>query len=252
MVEGLSAASLALAFVAILFASTVKAAIGFGFPLISVPIVANIMDPRTAIVVMSVPVFLSNVLMIVACRGSWALVRRIGAVLGFLVAGTAAGAQVLASLDLRALSILVGLTAVAFVGLHASRVNLTLPLKREHYVSPVIGLFSGVLGGSTNIYGPVLAAYLHTLRLRKSDFVFAITLMFLVGNGTQVVSYYHLGLYSVPLIGLSALACLPMGLGIYLGLKLQHRLSQRMWNLAVLVAILASGLNLLGRGLFGG
>jgi uncharacterized membrane protein YfcA len=216
-----------------------------------VPIIANLLDPRTAIVVMSIPVMCSNFMMLLASRGSRALARRIGVLLGSLVLGTLAGAQLLATLDLRALSVLIGLTAVVFVGLHALGANLLIPAKREGPLSIGIGLLSGVLGGSTNIYGPVLAAYLHTLRLAKADFVFAITLLFMVGNGTQVLSYLRLGLYSPSVLVLSVLACLPMALGILLGLRLQHRLSARMWNRLVLVVIFLSGLNLLARGLLG-
>jgi uncharacterized membrane protein YfcA len=251
MPESLDLAALAFTFVVIGCAAAIKAAIGFGFPLIAVPILSNVMDPRTAIVMMSVPVMLSNFMMIFACRGSGALARRVVAVLGALVIGTFLGAQMLASLDLRAISVMVGVTAIVFAALRALRVNLVVPAKRERGLSILFGLVAGLLGGATNIHGPVLAAYLQSLRLSKSDFVFAITLLFVVANGTQVLSLLQLGLYTPSVMLLAVFACVPMVLGVVAGLRLQRSLTARVWNALVLVVIFLSGANLLVRGLLG-
>lgn len=250
----LTPAALALAFVAIGFAATVKGAIGFGLPLIAVPIVANILDARTAVLVLSMPVLLSNGIMVIRGGGTVDDVKRLTLVIVGLIAGTVAGAQLLAHLDVSALSILVGLTALVFVGLNLARLDLTIPAKtrKERYLSVLVGLFSGVMGGSTNLFGPVLASFLHALRLSRRGFVFAITLLFSVGGATQVLSYWQLGLYTGPIVVNSVLAVVPTLLGTYLGLRLQDALPLRVWNALVLVFISASGVNLIVRGLWQG
>lgn len=241
--------SLAVAFVAIGFAAMVKGAIGFGFPLISVPVVASILDPRTAVVVISIPTLFSNLLIIVRGGGTWAEARRLAALMLTLVLGTVVGAQLLARLDVRALSVIVGLTAVVFAALYAMGADMAFLSRGERYLMPLLGAASGLLGGTTNIYGPVLTSYLLSLRLNKKQFVFWLTLLFSVGSTTQVISFFYLGLYSDRTLAYSLLACIPMGLGLFLGLKLQARLPQRVWNTMVLAVILLSGLNLSVRGL---
>ena len=246
----LSEVSLALTALTIAFAATVKAAIGLGFPLISVPIVSNFMDPRSAVILLSIPTLLSNFLIIFRGGGTLKQVQRVLVVLVALIAGTLIGARLLAVLDANILSIIVGASAIIFVSLNAARVNLTIPSTRERAVSPFIGVISGVMGGTTSIFGPILASYLHSLRLPKKEFVFSLTLLFTVGGVAQVLSYAQLGLYAGPIIGYALLACLPTAAGIYLGLIIQDRLPPRVWNVLVLVFIFLSGLNLLYRGLF--
>lgn len=243
---------LALALLALGLASAVKGAIGFGLPLMAVPIVSSILDPRTAVLVVAIPVLLSNLMMIARGGGRREDLARLALLGGTLVVGTALGAQLLASLDLRALSVLVGLSALAFVGANAARLNLVVPPKQERVWVPAIGLLSGVLGGSTSIYGLLMTSYLHALRLPRRAFVFSITLMFTLGNVTQVVTYWQLGLYSGPTLLYALLACVPTFLGTWVGIRLQDVLPLRVWNALVLGFILLSGLNLVVRGLFGG
>lgn len=57
-----------LAFIAVLvvvaFATAVKTTLGFGFPLIAVPISANLIGARTAVVLIAIPVLFSNLLIL--------------------------------------------------------------------------------------------------------------------------------------------------------------------------------------------
>ena len=52
---------LALVLLVILGSAIVKGAIGFGFPLIAVPLIANILDPRTAVIILSLASLFGNV-----------------------------------------------------------------------------------------------------------------------------------------------------------------------------------------------
>lgn len=247
----LDGVSLVFAFVAVGLAGMIKATIGFGFPLVVVPALSNVLDARTTVLAVSVPAMLSNLLIVLRGGGSWAGVRRLGLVIVSLAVGTLMGAQLLALLDARLLSVLVGGFATGFAALSASRADVRITPKLERYASPVVGVLSGVLGGTTNIFGPILASYLHSLRFSKQEFVFLLSLLFAIGGVTQVVSYSQLGLYTAPILTFGLLACVPMVLGLYLGLKVQRLLSGRVWNITVLVFIFISGLSLIARGILG-
>ena len=131
------------------------------------------------------------------------------------------------------------------------RLTESIPAAAGRRAAPVVGLAAGLLGGSTGIFSPVLAIYLHMLRLDKRAFVFWMTMMFFVGNVAQVASYLRLGLYGGPVMGTALLACAPMALGTWAGIRLQDRLPPETFSRIVLAVVFLASLNLLARGIAG-
>ena len=198
-------------------ASMLKGAIGFGFPLVAVPLLSTIIGPRTAIPVVAIPTLLSNFL----------VVRRGGA------GGEGAG-----------------MVALLYVLATAGRLTLKVPAAAGNRAGPIIGVLAGLMGGSTGISSPLLASYLHFRRLAKREFVFWITMMFFVVNIVQVASYFKLGLYPSPVLTGALAACLPMAAGTLAGLALQDRLPARLFERIVLTVVFLAALNLLAGSLF--
>ncbi|HKV43443.1 MAG TPA: sulfite exporter TauE/SafE family protein [bacterium] len=240
---------LAVAALVVCAASTIKGAIGFGFPLVAVPLLSTILGPRVAVPIIAIPTLLSN--LIVASRtGRSGFARPLVLLLAGLIVGTVVGAVLITSLDPRVLDVLVGVVAVLYVAATAFRLTLKIPSGAEHRVASIVGVFAGLMGGSTGIFAPLLASYMHFLQLPKREFVFGITLLFFVGNLVQVISYFRLGLYAGPALHAALLACLPMALGTWAGLFLQDRLSPAVFERVVLGVVFLASLNLLARGLF--
>ena len=226
-------------------AAMLKGAIGFGFPLVAIPLLSMFVGPRVAIPVVAFPTLLSNAL--VLRRGGADGARSMIVVLAAIALGTPAGALLIKTLDPRWLSALVGAVAMLYVLATAFRLTLKIPAGAGRRVGPVIGLVAGVMGGATGISSPLLAIYLHFLRFEKRPFVFWMTLMFFVVNMAQVASYLRLGLYAGPVLQMALWACLPMAIGILGGLALQDRIQQRGFERLVLGVVSLASLNLLGR-----
>lgn len=229
-------------------ASMIKGAIGFGFPLLAVPLLSVIMGPRVAIPVVAIPTLFSNVLVIRrggagrAAGAAWPMLTGI-------TVGTVAGALLLGSLDLRLAYGLVGGVALLYVLATALHLTLTVPVASVRQVGPVFGVLAGLMGGVTGISSPLIAIYLHLLRLEKREFVFWITVTFFIVNIVQVATYFRLGLYAGPVLTTALLACVPMVIGTLLGLALQDRLESRLFERIVLAVVFAASLNLLARSL---
>ena len=228
-------------------AAMLKGAIGFGFPLVAVPLLSLIVGPRVAIPVVAFPTLLSNVL--VLRRGGAGDARSMIVVLVAIALGTPAGALLIKALEPRVLSALVGAVAMLYVLAIAFRLTFKIPAAAGRRAGPVIGLLAGLMGGATGISSPLLAIYLHFLRFEKRPFVFWMTVMFFVVNIAQVLSYLRLGLYSGPVRQMAFWACLPMAVGTLAGLALQDRLQQRGFERLVLGVVGLASLNLLGRSL---
>jgi len=233
-------------------AATVKGTVGFGFPLIAIPVLSAVFGPRFAIPVVVPATLISNTILV--GRGGGAGTGSVGpfvATIITLAVGTVGGAVLMRGLNAGVLEILVGAMSLLYVVTTAFRLTESVPPIAGRRAAPVVGLVTGLLGGSTGIFSPVLASYLHMLRLDKRAFVFWITMMFFVGNVVQAVSYFRLGLYGGTVLGTALLACVPMAIGTWLGLVLQDRLHPEVFSRVVLVLVFLTSVNLIVGGALG-
>jgi uncharacterized protein len=234
--------------VIVCLASMIKGAIGFGFPLVAVPLLSALVGPRIAIPVVAIPTLLSNVL-VIRRGGAGGAAPAMWMALAGLAVGTVAGALLLGSLDARLVSGLVGLVAILYVLATALRLTVRVPATSVRQVGPVFGVLAGLMGGATGISSPLMASYLLLLRLEKREFVFWITVMFFIVNIAQVATYLRLGLYAPPVLTTALLVCVPMAIGTLAGLALQDRLEPRLFERIVFAVVFAAGLNLVAQSL---
>lgn len=240
-------AAFALVLIVVAFASAVKGALGFGFPLISVPIAANLIGARTAIVLIAIAVVFSNLLVLLRGGGRTAQLRRFGGLLLGVIVGTVIGAQFLSRLDQGTLSLIVGVTALLLAVLGLWDRTPAISDRAQAYAGPAVGLASGIMGGITGIFAPLIAAYVQSLRLHKREFVFWLTAAFFIGGVVQTLSYYRLGLYTWTLVGYAVATFIPVIVGTRVGFWIQDRLPSDTFGRLVLLLVLASGLNLILR-----
>src|SRR5262249_39907289 len=149
--------------------------------------------------------------------------------------------------DPQRLTAIIGIVAVVFSLLSLVRLDLALTPAQERIASPIVGLICGLLGGPTGVYGPPVALYFHALRHAKWPYVYLPAAIFLVGLLAESVTYAALHLYQGDILLLGLLGCIPMFVGVELGLWLQRRVSLPFFRYAVLVTVLVSSLNLIVR-----
>lgn len=244
-------APLVLASLGVMFAGLVKGGTGLGFPLIATPIVAAVIDARTAVVVTILPNIVLDILQVTRGRPDRAWWRRFRWLLVCGSLGVILGSLLLTLLRAAVLSALLGSVAVAFVLYNLSPFRLPIPPEREAGLIPVAGLFGGLLGGLTNAMGLPVAILLGSLGLDKREFVRTISAYFLTTKVIQLVSVTSLNLMSLPALGLSVVFTLPGLAGLGLGFRVQDRLSGRAFRSLVYAIIGVSGLSLLARAFAG-
>ena len=237
----------ALVLVVVAFASAVKGALGFGFPLIAVPLTANLIGARPAVVLIAIPVVFSNFLILMRGGGSAEELRRFGGMLAGVVAGTVIGSQLLGRLDPGVVSLIVGISAVLLAVLSWGNLMPPISPKAHRVAGPTVGVAAGVLGGATGIYAPLIAAYVHALQVDKRAFVYWLTAAFFLGGAAQVLSYWRLGLYNWNLVTYAVATFVPVVVGTWLGFWIQDRLPVTLFRRLVLLLVLASGVNLIVR-----
>lgn len=232
----------------LLFGAFAKGTTGLGFPLITIPIIALVLDPRSAVVTTTIPNLLINVLILLRGGVALAEARRVLPVLLVGLVGTALGVKVLSLLDTSLLSILLGTLAIIYVFSNWFE-KIELSPRWERRLAPLVGLGAGFLQGSTGASGPALAIYFHSLHLPKRHFVFLITSVFMMYNLIQFGTIYAMNLYTTVLWLYSFAFLVPSFAGLMLGFFTQDRLNQKVFNRVVLVVLFGTGSNLVLRGL---
>ncbi len=241
----------ALLIVSLGFAGLVKGVTGMGLPLFATPILAGIFGARTAVVIMSIPSFVANVILayegrriLTAAREVW-LVALSGAV------GVVAGLLLLVRLDPNLLALVIA--GVVFLILACGdRVLGTDPKTvSTRLIGLLVGGFSGLIHGGTSISGPLLAGYLHARRVPAREFVASIAVILQVFSIVNVIGLWRLGLYDRTTVTTGLLSLIPSLLAFYLGIRVRDRLNNATFRKVISVLLVLSALNLLVQGLRG-
>lgn len=241
--------TLLLASIVVFVGGIIKGAVAVGFPLFTTPLLAALYGPKLAVVLIVLPVVILNVVMLATRHASRGTVRRFVPIMLVLAPATVGGSLLLARADGRLLAMLVGALALTFVVLSMLPVRLALRPDAERWLAPAVGLGGGLLQGASGISGPIVAIYVHALRLNPRDFAYGVTLLFTVGAFIQALSYLQLGLFTLQSL-VPSLVFIPMAIaGQELGFRLQDRLEPRRFRQGVIVVVALSGANLLLRGL---
>jgi uncharacterized membrane protein YfcA len=228
-------------------AAFVKGAIGFGFPTLGTPLLALVVDVKTAVAVLVIPNLVMDGLQLRRQGPLGATPRRLAPLLVFTMLGTIVGTKLLVALSGRTATLILGVFVLCFVLLDLARFSPRVPAGWERLLAPPVGLAAGVMGGITNAPGTALALYFVALGMDKREFVRSIAFTFLVVKGVQLASLGWYGLLGWTLVlgslGLTAAALAGFGLGV----RVQDRLDQRAFNRGVLVFLATLGVWLVVR-----
>jgi hypothetical protein len=232
---------------ALLLAAFVKGTSGMGFPMIATPMVALLLDIRTAVVILIIPNLLMDATQIFRGSLSIEIFRRFKWLLLWTILGVFLGTKLLVMLPAWILNLTLGLTILAFVAWSLLRVELRISKRLEGILSPVVGVVGGFLNGMTNAAGPAAAIYLYSLRLPKVEFIKSIATIFIVTKLAQLAAVSTWNLFDRATLELSLGVTLFVLAGFYLGLKAQDRVNQQTFERALLAILFVIGVVLIWR-----
>ena len=221
-----------------LFAGFVKGIAGFGMPTVTLGILALVRPLPEAMALMLVPALATNVWQALAGPALLPMLRRL---CGFLIAaglGALAGAGILARSDAVLLSGLLGLLLVLSAGLSLSGWPVPPPgPRREPWVSPLMGLASGLLTGMTGSFIMPAAPYFAALRLPPGEFVQGFGLGVVVATTALALGMAGTGLLPAEM-GLASLAGVaPAFAGMALGQRVRQGLPDALFRQVVQAAL---------------
>ena len=205
------------------FAAFVHGSIGFGFPLLSTPLLALITDLQTAILLTLIPTVLVNLVSISTEGHFFVAVRRFFPIALLAMFGTIVGTHVLVAFDSEFFKVLLAVAILVY--LLADRIKIQLSWIRHYpFIAKVLfGLSAGLLG-MTNVMAPVLIIYSLESGHSKSELIQVSNLCFLVGKITQLAVFSLLGQYTLDELSLSPLMLLVVALALFSGVVIKKRI----------------------------
>ena len=225
---------LVLVALAVALSAFVKGSIGFGFPTLGTPLLALIVDVKTAFLLLIVPNIVMDGLQFARAGAPRALARRMAPLVACGAVGMVVGTYLLALLAARSVMLILGVFILGFVGLSVTKLSPRLPPHWEPWASPVVGFVAGVVGGVTNVPGTPLVLYFYALGLSKREFVGAVAFSFVLYKLVQLAAVTWYGLMTWTLAGWSLLLTVAALGAFALGLRVQDRLEPRTFNRVVL------------------
>ena len=226
----------------------VKGATGFALPILTVPILSLFLGPQEAVVMMSIPILLTNLADVRWGWNQWRSLRHVTAYLAGGVAAVPIGVYFLHRGDPDVIRLLIGL--VVYVFLLVRRFARPMQLRRpaaRHGAGACLGALAGLLTGVSSLPGPVNLAYLSMFP--KETFIFVLNLFNSLGSVSQISTFALAGTYTPPALAQTAAAVVPVLAGYWAGLSIRNRLPQETFNQIVNVALLCIATVLVGQSL---
>jgi hypothetical protein len=232
-----------------LLAGLVKGVIGMGLPTVAMGLLALALPPAEAAAILVVPSLVTNVWQLLAGPSFGELARRLWPMMLGVMAGTVAGAGVLAgdASGLAEACLGAALAFYAVVGL--SGIKLTVTRTRETWLAPIIGVTTGLVTGATGVFVIPAVPYLQAIGLEKEDLIQALGLSFTVSTIALALGLLRVDAWQTQSIGHSALALLPALGGMQLGQMLRQRIAPSTFRTVFFAGLLLLGLYLALRGL---
>ena len=223
-----------------------KGTTGMGLPLLATPILAGIFGPRAAVVIVTIPIFVANTLLVVQGWRRLEVLRGLWPILLASAIGTAIGVNLLARLDQRSFAILISLMVAVFL-FRGERLLGDPGARRARVAGTGVGFVSGVLQGTTSIAAPLIGSYLHARRLEPRDYVVAVASVFQLNAIVQLVGYALLGLYTPEIVAIGTIGLVPTLVALMAGIFFRSRLDQARFRQVIVVLLILSVANLLWR-----
>lgn len=229
---------------AIFFSAMVTAVAGFGFGLMSVPLMSLAIDLHSAVIVSSIVAVLANGVQTTLFRRDLDL--RLGnRLLIASVAGLPVGFVIYALVNDDILRIVLGVGVVVAVAALARGLNLAHLGPRIDWV---LGFVSGVLNTSISTSGPPLVFDLQARKLVPEAFRATINYIFLVSGSLGLVLFAVGGKVHTHELRAGLLAAPALAIGMWVGLPLRRRFSPERFRVLVLVLLVAGAVGAVAKG----
>ena len=229
---------------AVLAGGLVKGTLGFGMPMVALPIIAFIIPPTTAMILLCAPIFLTNFLQIKFRQGISSY--RFLPMFLSLIIGLIIGARLILEIDVNSITQIIAVSIIfaALVNCFGIKIK-NINKNHENTITSLIGFGSGILGGLSTFYGPPMLAYLVAVDLPKEKFVRTVSTMYFIGSFPLYGSLIYYGFATKEDLIFSLILIIPAFIAQQVGTKIRDKFNQKQFRLCILITLIILGFSLL-------
>ena len=224
-----------------MLAGTVKGVIGLGLPSISLGILTIVTDLPSAMVLLLVPSFVTNIWQALGGGNIRAILLRTWPFLLMATLAVLLGATALSRVDHHMLAVLLGTLLVAYAAVNLSGYRLSLTTEQELWAGPLFGTINGILSGMTGSSVVPGVMFLQAIGLSRDALIQAMGMLFAASNLALAVALKGNNLLTVELGAMSFAALIPTAIGMVFGRKIRQGLSEQRFQRLFFAGILLLG-----------
>ncbi|MBX9823550.1 MAG: sulfite exporter TauE/SafE family protein [Xanthobacteraceae bacterium] len=250
MTETATPGLIALLTVSLVIAGLVKGVIGVAMPMVAFPLLSMLVDVQTAVMLLSVPLVLSNIPQALeggfVTRTLWSLAP----VLAGMVPGVWIGVAVLLNVDPAAAKIAAGASVILVAALILLAPRLQI---KQRMIGPVglgAGFCAGLLGGIAALSGPLVFIFLLAKGLSGRAFTKEASMFLVVSSAVLAWALTSSPKFDWRDVLISTLATAPVVAGMLAGQKVRDAIPADAFKKLVVLAVLLSGAQLVWNGMF--
>lgn len=230
-------------------AGMVKGVVGLGLPTISLALIAAVFGLKEAMVLLLVPSFVTNFWQGITGGQLLAILKRIWPMLAMLCGTTWFATGIMVRSDAAILSAGLGGVLILYAGISLATAQIPPPGRREPWMSPLVGLLTGISTGFTGTFVVPGVLYLQALGLGKDGLVQAMGICFTLATVALGLSLNGRGFMPMDLGLLSTVAVMPAIVGMIFGRRVRDKLPEARFRKVFFVALLILGAWILMRSL---
>ena len=228
---------------AVLAGGLIKGTLGFGMPMVALPIIAFVIPATTAMIILCAPILLTNFLQIKFKQGISSY-RFLPMILSLII-GLIVGARLILEINLNTITQIIAVSIIFAALINCFGFKIQNPNKsHERVITSIIGFGSGILGGLSTFYGPPMLAYLVASDLPKEKFVRTVSTMYFVGSFPLYGSLIYYGFATKEDIFMSMFLIIPAFISQQIGTRIRDKINQKQFRTCILVTLIILGISL--------
>ena len=214
----------------IFFASLIHGSIGFGFPMISTPLIALYTDIQTAIIYTLVPTLLVNIISISSEGTLKEAFKRFWPLAIYSGFGSILGTIILISFNSEFFKLLLAFAILSYLALDMVKVEISWIKENPKLSQAIFGSLAGLLGGLTNAMAPILIVYTLESKFTKKEIIQASNICFFVGKVIQIILFTIISTFTFKEVGISFISLLTVACALFIGVRLKKYINPKIYK----------------------
>jgi uncharacterized membrane protein YfcA len=214
----------------VLIAASIHGALGFGFPMLSTPILTLVYDLKTAVLLTLLPSLAIIIVSLLNCSNLQKLIVKFRLIIVTTTVGSFLGSWVLIWADPNILKLLLASTICVYLFSSKIKIFSVFLINYPLLFAIIMGSLAGIIGGATNAIAPILMIYLLEVTKSAKQVIVVSNICFLLGKLMQLtVLSTHYSINDIVISELMLVFIIAI-IGLFIGIKLQSKINDKSYH----------------------